>query len=100
MIVDAILETGKARRIHPGLAFEDKRPPVREDQPVPDEEHAALANGHAIVIGADQPGALRNQEQASRGAVIDVLGNLRGDLTWQVGANAGDQRGRDDGAGL
>ena len=33
-------------------------------------------------------------------AVVDVLRDLGGDLAGQIGADAGDQRGRNDGAGL
>ena len=96
MIVDAVLQTGIARRIRAGLAFERERSPIGKDQPGPDQEDPTLADGDSIVVSADQAGALRDQKKAARRAVIDILGDLRGDLTWQVGANAGDQRGRDD----
>ena len=43
-----------------------------------------MANGDAVVVGPDQAGALRNQEQAARGAIIDILGDLRSDLAGQV----------------
>lgn len=62
VIVDAVLETGISRRIRPGLAFEDKRSPIWEYQPVPDQEDPTLADGDAVVIGADQAGALGDQQ--------------------------------------
>jgi len=55
VIVDAVLETGVARGIRPGLVFEDEGPSIGEDQSRPDQEHATLADGHAVIVGADQP---------------------------------------------
>ncbi len=46
--------------------------------------------------GADQPRALRYEKDPSGRAVIDILGDLRGNLAGQIGADAGDQGGRDD----
>ncbi len=52
------------------------------------------------VINADQPRALRDQQRAAGRTVIDVLGNLGGDLPREIGADAGDQRGGNDRARL
>jgi hypothetical protein len=61
---------------------------------------AALAEADAAVVLADQPGALRYQQDAAGRSVIDGLGDLSGDLAGQIGADAGDERGRNDGPGL
>ena len=63
-----------------------------------DEEHALLA-GAGIVL-TDRSGALRHEQVATGRAVVDGAGHLRGQLPWQVGAEAGDECGRDHRAGL
>ncbi len=73
---------------------------ARQDQAVPDQQHAALAEGHAVIVLADDTRALRDQEQAAGRTVIDILRHLHGDLAGKIGADAGDKRGRDDGPGL
>ena len=100
MIVDAVLEPGIAFSVRAGLALEHDRAAVRQDQAVPDEQHAALAEADAVIVLADEAGRPAAQAGAARRAVIDVLRHLRGDLARQVGADAGDERGRDDGARL
>jgi hypothetical protein len=62
MIIDAILQPGIAFGVRAGLAFEHDRAAVREDQPVPDQQHAALAEADAAVILADDARALRDQQ--------------------------------------
>ena len=63
-------------------------------------QHAALAELNIVVVLADDARALGYEQDAPRRAVIDILRHLRGDLARKVGSDAGDQRGRDDGAGL
>jgi hypothetical protein len=95
-MIDAVLEPGIAGGVGAGLALEHERAAIGEDEPRPDQQHAALAEGDARVVFADEARALRDQEQAAGRAVIDILGDLRGDLAGQVRADAGDQRGGDD----
>src|SRR3546814_3971094 len=63
-------------------------------------QDAALAGGDFIVILADQARTLRDEKNATRGAVVDILGNLRGDLPGEVRADARDEGGRNHAAGL
>jgi hypothetical protein len=100
MIIDAILKPGIAFGVRAGLAFQHDRAAVREDQPVPDEQDAPLAEADAAVILADDAGALRHEQDLARRAVVDVLRHLRGDLAGQIGTDAGDERGGNHGAGL
>ena len=78
MIVHTILEPRIAFRIGTGLMFQHDRFAVWVNDPVPDEEHAGLAERHLAVVGADQFGALRDEKEAAGRAIIDVLGDLRG----------------------
>src|SRR3546814_6403396 len=71
-----------------------------QDQAGPCEQDAALAGGDFIVILADQARTLRDEKNATRGAVVDILGNLRGDLPGEVRADARDEGGRNHAAGL
>jgi len=96
----SFLEAGITLRIRAGLALQYDGAAIGEDQPVPDQQDAALAEADAIVVLAQQPGPLRDDQDSAGRAVIDVLGDLGGDLPRQVGADARDQRGGDDGARL
>ena len=100
MVVDLVLEAGKALRVGAGLALQHDRAAVRHDQPRPDQEHAILSERNLAVVGADQLRALRDEEILAGRAVIDVLGHLGGDLARQIGTNAGDERRRNDSARL
>src|SRR5579875_888976 len=62
VIVDAILEARIARRVRARLALQDDRAAVGEDQPIPHQQHAALAELHGVVVLADDAGALRHEE--------------------------------------
>src|SRR3546814_3715287 len=55
-----------------------------------------LPHGYFAVIVADQPGTLRNEENATRRAIVDILGHLRRDLSGKVGPDPSDQRGRNE----
>src|SRR3546814_4505419 len=57
----------------------------------------------ALVTGVQTcalPISLRDEKNATRGAVVDILGNLRGDLPGEVRADARDEGGRNHAAGL
>ena len=100
MIVDLIFEAGVAFGIRAGLAFEDDRAPVRHDEPGPDEQRPRLAEGNLRIILPDQPRALRDEQDAAGNAVIDILGDLRRDRPGKIGTQPGDERRRNDRAGL
>ena len=73
---------------------------VRHDQPGPDQQDTRLAEGDLAIVEADQPRALRNEKILPGRRVVDVLRDLGGDLARKIGADTGDQRTGDDGAGL
>ena len=62
VIVDAVLQTGVALGVGAGLPLQHDRPAVRHDEAVPDQQHAALTEGDLVVVLADQPRALRDQQ--------------------------------------
>ena len=100
MVVDAVFKACVALGIRPGWRSRTNEPTVGDGRPVPNQQHAALPETDAIVILTDHARTLRYEKDMARGAVIDILGDLRGDLAWKVGSDAGDQRGWDDGARL
>jgi hypothetical protein len=79
VVIDAVLQTGIAFGIRTRLTLKHDAAAVREDQPAPYEEHTALAELDVVVVLADDPSALRDEEDATRWAVIDVFGDLRRD---------------------
>ncbi len=95
MIVHAIFQTSVALTVRARLAFQNDRPAIGHDQPVPNQQHAALPKPDAIVIFTDDAATLRQEQDAAGRAVIDVFRDLRGDLAGMVGANTGDERGSD-----
>ena len=60
----------------------------------------ALPEADAVVVLADQPRSLRQEQDAAGRAVIDILRHLRRDLAGQIGADAGDERGGNHRPGL
>lgn len=74
--------------------------PRSHDHAVPDKQHARLPEGDLTVILADETGTLRNEQVRAGGAVIDVFRDLGGDRAWQIGLDAGDERGGDHRPGL
>src|SRR3546814_5633912 len=85
MMVGAIGNARHAPRIGAGLTIEPDRSATGQDQPVPGQQDALLPHGYFAVIVADQPGTLRNEENANRRAIVDILGHLRRDLSGKVG---------------
>ena len=59
-----------------------------------------MAEGYLRVVLADEARALRDQQGFSGRAVIDVFCHLGGYWARQVGAQPGDQRGRNHRASL
>ena len=54
MVIDAVLQAGETFGVGTWLAFENDRPAVRKDQPVPDQQHAALTELHTGGILTDK----------------------------------------------
>src|SRR3546814_192937 len=68
MKVHAVLQTGEAATIGTGLAVELDGASIGQDQPRPGEQDAGLPGANLSVILTDQPRALRDQQDAARGA--------------------------------
>src|SRR3546814_18545513 len=100
MLVDPVFKARITRRGAGRWPVEDDRAAIGQDEPAPGEQHAALAVSDLAVIVADQPRALRDQQNAPSRAVIDILRYLSRDLSRQVGTDAGDAGGGDDVARL
>src|SRR5690606_34211393 len=98
MMVDLVLQASESLRVDAGLALEHDRAAVRHDQPRPDEEHAILSERDLAVVDPDEPRSLRDKKILAGRAVIDVLGDLSGDLAREIGANAGKERRGNHGA--
>src|SRR5262249_60363682 len=96
MIIDLVLQSGIAFGVSTRLTFEHNRTAVRKDEASPDEENARLSERDLTVVDADQLRSLWDQEVAAGRTIIDILGDLARDLTGQVGADAREERGRDD----
>src|SRR3546814_8297869 len=80
MFIDPVLEPGITGGVARGLAIEDDRASIGQDQPVPDQQHAALSEGDVCVIVADQARTLGDEQGAACRTVIDALRHLRRDL--------------------
>src|SRR5260370_41094922 len=83
-----------------GLALQHDRSSVRHEEPRPDQKHAILPEGDVAVVGADKLRALRDEEIFPGRAVVDVLGDVRGGLSGQIGADPSGGRRRMDLTGL
>ena len=70
--------TEAVRRIGDWLAIEHNRATIRQDEPVPGQQHPALPEPDIGFVLTDQARTLRDQKMPSGQAVIDILGNLRG----------------------
>src|SRR5258708_35947892 len=84
MIVDFILEAGKASGVCAGLTLEHDGFTIRNDDPIPDQEYAGLAERDLAVVLPDQTRALRNQGILSGWTVINILRHLRSDFAGQI----------------
>lgn len=73
MVIDAILKTRITAGIRARQALKNDRSTTGEDQPVPDQQNPALAEGHIVIILPDDAGALRDQKQRPGRAVIGVV---------------------------
>ena len=79
--------------LHP---TEIERAAVREDQPVPGNEHAVLTEGDAAVVLTDQPTSLRDQKESTGATVVDVAPDECRRLARQVGIDAGRENRRNE----
>ena len=82
--VHFIAEPGEAVSVLADHAGEIERRAVRVDDAVPDHLYAVLAVADARVVDADQARALRDQEIAPRGGVVDIRGDKRFEFSRQV----------------
>src|SRR5439155_9245925 len=73
---------------------------VRKDHPLPGDQNALLPVGHLVVVEADQPRPLRDQEVLAALGVKDVLAYLGDQLPGQVRVDASHEDRRDDRPGL
>ena len=65
--------------------------------PGPGDQHAVLARGHAVIVGADKFCPLRNENITPGGGIVDIFPDLADDLPRQVAADAADHDGGNDG---
>ncbi len=75
MIIDAILKAGVAAGVRARQALQNDRTAARQDQAVPDKQPPALAEGHAIIILADDKAFDANwivEELSQRGAKVVI----------------------------
>ena len=89
--VDPVLEPGIAGGVGRRHVVEPQRAAVGKDDPLPHDQRAALAERDHAVVLADQTGALRNERNPARGAVVDALGDLRDHQPRKVRTQPGDQ---------
>src|SRR5665213_919157 len=94
MIIDTILKTGKALHISTRLAFKHDRTAIWENQPVPDQQDPALAEADIVVVLTNDPCSLRDQQNATCRAIINILRHLCCDLAWKIGTDSGKERCR------
>src|SRR5947199_7910509 len=96
MIVDLVLKTRITTSVCALLPLDDDRATVWHDQPGPHQQYPRLAERDLAVIDPDQASSLGDQTGAASWGVIDIFGNLRGDLSGKIRADACDESGRDD----
>ena len=88
VVVDLVAETGRRGEIGSVHPTEIERAAVREDQPVPGNEHAVLTESDAAVVLTDQPTSLRDQKKSPGAAVVDIAPDESRRLARQVGVDA------------
>jgi len=93
VIVDPILKAGIAGCVGARLALKHDGASVRHEQTGPNQEHARLPERDLAIVYPDQSSALWDQSSSTCGRVIDVFGDLRGDLARQIGADPSDESG-------
>jgi hypothetical protein len=81
-----------------GQVVDDDGGAVGQDDALPDDEGALLAEGDDVVVLADETRPLRDEQEPSRDRVVDVLGDLGDDEAGQIRAEPRDQACGDDGA--
>src|SRR6185369_528209 len=74
--VNLIGEAGVAASVRGGQVVDDDGGAVGQNDALPDDECALLPEGDDVVVLADEPGALRDEQESSRDRVVDVLRDL------------------------
>ena len=99
MEVDLVGKTGVAAGVGGRQVVDHDRGAVGQDDALPDDERALLAEGDDVVVLADEARALRDEQEPSRDRVVDVLRDLGDDEAGQIRVEPRHQARRDDGAG-
>ncbi len=80
-------------------AGQSQAPAVGEDEACPRDEQAVLPDGHLVVVGADEPRALGDEQQTLCPRVVDIAAHLGHEVARKVGGDPGEEKARDDRAG-
>lgn len=96
--IDLVGEPGISRWIGCWHVVELDRAAVRQDDALPYDQRALLAEGNDAVVTADQPCALRNEKDVARCAVEDAFSDLSGDQAREVGPESRNEARRDNAA--
>lgn len=84
MIIDAIFKTSVTFGIGTRLSLQHDRATVRKNQPIPDKQHATLPKPTPLSYCPITCCPLRDQKDTARRAVVDILGDLSGDLAGKI----------------
>jgi hypothetical protein len=84
VIVDFVFKPRIAFRVDTGLALQNDRFAIWQDQAIPDEQSARLTECNLRIVLADQFASLRDKQKSSGRTVVTILRHLRGDFTGQI----------------
>jgi len=98
MKIHLVGKAGIAGRICRRYIVQLQRASVREDDPLSDDQRAALPERDHTVIAADQASPLRHEQDSPGRTIEHALGHLRRHQTRQIGAQASDEARRNDAA--
>ena len=87
-------------RSTPGMHSREIETPSGRMSRFQQNKHALLAVADGGVVGGEEPRALGDEQVVAGDRVVDVLADLADDLSGQVAVDRGEQRRRNDGAGL
>jgi len=75
--IHLVSEPGVARGVRCRQVVQLERGAVGQNDPLPDEQGAPLAESDHAVVAADQARSLGDQQEAARGAIEHILCDLR-----------------------
>ena len=96
--IDLVRKPGIAGRIGRRHIVDAQRTAVGHDDPLPDDQRAASGRTRRRCRSCRSAARLGGSADAPGGAVVDALGDLRRDQPGKIGAQPGDQAGRDHAA--